>query len=307
MKSTAISILVSMLLATSAFAVGEARIQLSVVDAQGNPIEGAKATVTATEKRTWEQTYESNSEGLITVLVIDGTIPYKFHIEKQGYAAWEDVIKMKLIPEKNFQTVTLVPPMMAGPSLGAAEGGEPDPARVAYNEGVALLKDGKESEAITSFQKSLELDPSLVPAHAALATIEYRLEQWPAAIEHANAALDLGGDDQNMFAILSFAYEKVGNKEKAREFRAKAPANASQLFNDAVPLLNAGKDAEAEQLLLQAIQADDTFALAHYELGSVYARAGKIEKARQHLSRYLELEPNGDQAAIAKEMLKYLK
>jgi Flp pilus assembly protein TadD len=85
------------------------------------------------------------------------------------------------------------------------------------------------------------------------------------------------------------------------------PANAGVLFNDAARAINAGKDAEAEPLLLQAISADATFAAAYYELGILYVRSGKNEDAKANLNKYLELEPAGKDAPTAKEMLKYVK
>ena len=39
----------------------------------------------------------------------------------------------------------------------------------------------------------------------------------------------------------------------------------------------------------------------------IYVRAGKNADAKTNLQKYLELEPNGKDAATAKEMLKYVK
>jgi Tfp pilus assembly protein PilF len=78
------------------------------------------------------------------------------------------------------------------------------------------------------------------------------------------------------------------------------------LFNEAARLINAGKDAEAEPLLKQAITIDDKMAMAYYELGMVYVRGGKSADAKTNLTKYLELDPKGRDADTAKEMLKYL-
>ena len=94
---------------------------------------------------------------------------------------------------------------------------------------------------------------------------------------------------------------------KAAEAKKKMPANAGALFNDAAKLINSGKDADAEALLKQAIVADEKFAPAYYELGMIYVRAGKNADARTNLQKYLELEPDGKDAATAKEMLNYVK
>jgi hypothetical protein len=39
----------------------------------------------------------------------------------------------------------------------------------------------------------------------------------------------------------------------------------------------------------------------------IYVRSGKNADAKANLEKYLQLEPNGKEAATAKEMLKYVK
>jgi Tfp pilus assembly protein PilF len=72
-------------------------------------------------------------------------------------------------------------------------------------------------------------------------------------------------------------------------------------------VINGGNDADGEKLLKQAIAADEKMAIAYYELGMIYVRSGKAADAKASLSKYLELDPNGKDAATAKEMLGYLK
>ena len=110
-----------------------------------------------------------------------------------------------------------------------------------------------------------------------------------------------------MTAILADSYTLTGNKEKAAQFKSKVPVNPATAFNEAAKAINAGKDADAEPLLKQAIGANPKFAMAYYELGMVYVRSGKSAEARTNLEQYLALEPNGKEAATAKEMLKYVK
>ena len=110
-----------------------------------------------------------------------------------------------------------------------------------------------------------------------------------------------------MFGVLAEAYEKSGQKDKAAEYRKKLPADSNSLFNEAARLINEGKDNQAEPLLKQAITANDKMAVAYYELGMLYVRSSKNADAKSNLEKYLELEPNGKEAATAKEMLKYVK
>jgi predicted Zn-dependent protease len=137
--------------------------------------------------------------------------------------------------------------------------------------------------------------------------VSVRGKNWDKAIEHANKSLAVDDDDPDMYGVLYEAYTGKGDKEKAAAAKAKMPANAAALYNDAVKLLNANKDAEAEKILRQVISVDEKFALAYFHLGMISVRAGKNADAKANFQKYLELDPSGSEAATAKEMMKYIK
>ncbi len=60
-------------------------------------------------------------------------------------------------------------------------------------------------------------------------------------------------------------------------------------------------------LLTKAVDAKPDFALAHFWLGMTSFTLNKKAESRQHLQKYLELEPNGSEAATAKEILPLVK
>lgn len=303
-KSLVLAFILSTL-AVSAWAIGEARLTGRVVDAEGKAIPDVAITVSsASAAKNITESYKTDKNGKFTIFLLDGTIPYKFTFKKDGYAPFEDTQKLKLLPERNEMNVTLLPPAAA-----AAAAGQPvvDPAVEAYNAGAELANEGKMAEAIVKMEEAIAAKPDLTIAHMSLAKLYARTDAWPKAITAANAALAISPDEPDMFAILAQAYEKTGDKAKAKEFAAKAPANPPQLYNDAARLINAGNDKEAEPLLKRAVDADPSFAQAQYELGMVYVRLGNVAGAKEHLQKYLELEPNGKDAPVAKEMLKYVQ
>lgn len=299
------SVVLALFLSTftvSAWAIGEARLTGKVVDPEGKPLADVTILVSsASAAKTINETFKTDKNGRFTVFMLDGTIPYKFNFQKEGYGTFEETIKLKLLPERNERTVTLGAPVA---SVGEPV---PDPGIDAYNEGAELANQGKNAEAAAKIEEAVAAKPQLTVGHMALAKLYARMEAWDKAIVSANKALAISPDEPDMFAILGQAYEKTGDKAKAKEFKAKAPANPPGLFNDAAKLINAGNDKEAEPLLKRAVEADPSFAQAHYELGMVYVRIGNVAGAKEHLNKYLELEPTGKDAPVAKEMLKYVK
>lgn len=306
-KSIALGMLICALAAGNLFAVGEARITGKVVGPDGKAIEDVSVKVRATEAKTFEETYKTDKNGRFTIFLLDGTIHYEFTFSKEGFSPYIETMKLKLLPEKNQREITL---NKGGQSVaGGLTAGAPtaDPAVIAYNEGAALANEGNVAEAIAKLEEAIAIKNDLTAGYMALAKLYVRAENWTKAIEAANKVLEISSDEPDMFIVLAQAYDKAGNPIKAKEYRAKAPANPQALFNEAVPLINAGNDAAAEPLLRRAVEADDAFSQGHYELGMIYVRMGNTAEARKHLNRYIELEPNGKDAALAKEMLKYIQ
>jgi len=297
-------------IAANAFAVTEARMTGKVTDSvTKKPVPNVTITVVAQEKRNFTQTYKVKDDGSYALMLVDGTIKYKFTWAAPGYDPHEEVLKLKLGGENNAKDVELQP---AGASAGTpttvtAVPRAADPNVLAYNEGAHLYNDGKVAEAIAKFKEVVKAKPEMIAAWEALARADLKAKDYAGAVESANKALELAPDESDMYAVLFDAYSATGDKAKAAEAKKKMPADAGVLFNDAVKLLNAGKDAEAEPLLRQAIAANDKFGQPYYELGMVYIRMNKMAEAKQNLLKYLELEPNGKDAAMAKESLKYLQ
>ena len=299
-------VLALIVVAGNAFALGEARVQGKITDAATHqPIPFAVIVVDATSGHTVHNEYKADKDGVYRFLVLDGTLNYKFTYKAPGYANVEQTMKLT-IGDLNTKDVTMAPASAAATST-APVAMKADPAVVAYNEGAELANAGKDVEAIAKIEAAVTAKPDLTAGFEALAKLYIRTKNYDKAIDRANKALEIDSDNQDMFGVLADAYTAKGDKAKAAEYRKKLPADAAAMFNEAAHLINSGKDAEAEPLLKASIAANDKFAPAYYELGMVYVRTQKNADARTNLKKYLELEPNGKDAATAKEMLNYVK
>jgi tetratricopeptide (TPR) repeat protein len=297
--------LVALAFAVNAMAIGEARITGKVIDTTTKkPIPNAVINVVATEGKTFKQEYKVKADGTYAVFLLDGTLHYEFTYSAPGYRPYKEVMKLKL-GEPNSRDIELASGTVTV-TVPAAEV-KVDPAVAAFNEGATLANEGKDTEAIAKFNEAVTAKPDLAAGWQALAKINLRTKNYARAIEAANKAIGFDPDETDMYGVLYESYKATGDKAKADEMKKKLPANASMLFNDAAKAINAGKDADAEPLLKQAIVADDKFAQAYYELGMLQVRAGKNADAKANLEKYLALEPNGKDAATAKEMMKYVK
>src|SRR5258706_1578693 len=307
-KPLALSVLALMVVAGNAFALGEARIQGKITDAATHkPIPNVVILVDAVTGHNVHNEYKADKDGVYRFLILDGTLSYKFTYKAAGYANVEQTMKLTL-GDINTKDVTMAPAGSgATPAAAAPEAAKANPAVAAYNEGAELANAGKVPEAIAKLEEAVTAKPDLTAGYEALAKLYLRNKNYDKAIDRANKALEIDNDNQDMFTVLTEAYTAKGDKAKAAEYRKKLPADAASMFNDAAHLINSGKDAEAEPLLKSAIAANDKFAAAYYELGMLYVRTQKNADAKTNLQKYLELEPNGKDAATAKEMLNYVK
>jgi tetratricopeptide (TPR) repeat protein len=302
-------------------AVGEGRIIGTVTDEAGAPIEGAKAVLSRAGGYRLEKV--SDKKGQFMLLVLDATQDYQIHIEKAGYGPFEGPVKPKL---QDTIRLTFALPKTTAPAATAPEAtpeapkqlSGSDQAILAYNEGVAALRDGKIAGAVPSLEKAAALNPGLAEAQGALADVYLELKRYGDALAAADRFLALKpGDVQGLRARYD-ALKAAGDNEKAREaLEALAAADPKSLetavrfFNEGAERARAGKLDDAAGLFQRVVEiapADPKFAKAHYVLGMTYAKEdGKKPQAKEHLQTFLQMAPKDPDAATAREMLAYLK
>jgi tetratricopeptide (TPR) repeat protein len=304
-RTFALSLIMSLFVTANLFAVGEARMTGKVFDIDTKePIEGAVIDIAATHGKTVKLQQKAKKDGSFTIFVLDGTLTYKFTVSAPGYATYEETIKMKL-GETNTKEFGLRKEGVAAP--GAPAQAVADPAVDAYNAGASLSNSGDSAGAMAKFEEAVALKPDLTAGWMALARVAVKEKKYQRAIEAAKKALEIDDEDTDMWTALYQSYVALGDKANAAIAEKKLPANAGKLFNEAARLINENKDNEAQVALERAIALDEKVAIAWYELGMVHVRAGRSAEAREALTKYLALEPNGKDAPTAKEMLSYLK
>lgn len=312
-RNLALSLVLILAAAGNAFAGAEGRMTGKILDAATKqPVPNATLKVEAIEGKNLKLDGKVKADGSFALMLIDATIRYKYIVSAPGYDTWEEVIKLKIGENASRDFLLYKAGTSPGAAAPAAGGVAPapakaDPAVTAYNEGAALANAKDYAGAIKKFEEAVAAKPNLTAAWIALARTQYNQKGYAQAIVAANKVLEVDDSDTDMLKILADSYAATGDKANAAKVQAKLPKNAGALYNDAAKLINSGDDAAAEKLLKQAVEADESFAMAHYQLGMIYVRSGKTAEAKAALSKYLQLDPNGSEAGTAKEMMGYLK
>lgn len=128
-------------------------------------------------------------------------------------------------------------------------------------------------EAESLYKKATELDPKLAIAYTNLGNIRFRR-----------------GDEAGAEALYRRALEIDERQPEAH-------------YNLGYVMLERGYASQAVTYFEAAIKADPRFADAHFNLAMAYEALADKARARVHWKRYLELEPTGTWADIARDHL----
>jgi len=168
---------------------------------------------------------------------------------------------------------------------------------LAHNSfGIALVGQGKLTEAIQQYERALQLNPDDVGVLCNLGLALATQGKPAEAIQQYERALQLKPDDFVAHNGLGVALAGQGKLAEAIQQFERAlplkPDDARVYFNLAVALANQGKLLEAIPQYERALQLKPDYADAHFYLGNALAGQGKLAEAIQHYERVLQLEPD---------------
>jgi tetratricopeptide (TPR) repeat protein len=312
MKKHTSRILVALVVVTLAgsplWAATQARVAGKVTDSAGQPIAGATITITCPELTNYIKELETDKKGRYKVLLLDATKRYKFFVTAEGYGPRERNVKVgvgSMDNEINFTLANQQEIMAAQEDQLRALPGFKE-----YDEGQELLAQGDKDAARAKFQEAVVADPELVRAWMALAEVDYDLGDYETAHEHAVSCLELDEESSACLAVAANSCNKLGKIEEHAEYMARYqainPDDPATLFNQAVEHLNAMDDEQARPFLEQCLDVDADFPKCVYEYGMLLLRSGDLEGAKAQLEHYLEVAPDGEDAATVQETVKYL-
>jgi len=185
--------------------------------------------------------------------------------------------------------------------------------RGAFAAGLAALKANNYDEAIKQLKLAAEKDQSQPAIFGNLGLAYLRTKKYDDAIEVLRKSLELKPDDAGVHLSLSQALAVTGKideaMQEAEECAKLDPAQAAQgYYTLGAALTDRGKAKEGVELFKKSIEIDPKYGPSYYQLGVAYfSSADTIPQAVPALEKYLQLEPNGQYAQSAKQLIDAAK
>ena len=192
-----------------------------------------------------------------------------------------------------------------------AAGEAAEEAKRVYNEGVALDKAGDGEAAYEKFLQAAEMDPNMKLAQTAIMAVAFKTERYEDAAKAAEQIIRNSPGNAQALRVRYDSYVKLEDKESRLDAllglaKVDPEFALGTLLNEAAAIFNAGDYKTSKPMFETILSVDESHAKVYYFLGLIAVNDGENAVAKQHLARFVELDPEDPDAGTAKEMMGYL-
>lgn len=268
----------------------ETEVVGKVLNLEDETLPNIRVTVTSETDPVARFEAVTGEDGTFTLRIADPQGNYKFHLEGEGYAAFDGDIMLQAgeRAEIAFQL------------LDAATGRAQESIK-AYNDGVRAFEQKDNATALAKFEEAAKLDPESPEPQLGLAEVYYREKKLDEAAAAIDRYLAVKSDETSALTLAYTIHRELGNTERVEELinalakTDKAPALATQVYNEGVHALQSGQNDLAVSKFERAAELDPKLAAPLSTLATIYYNAGRYSDAHAVLEKLFALEPKNAQ------------
>jgi len=296
-----VGMLVFGMLSSNAVAGGPVTVTGTVTDINGNPLRGVEVTVIA-EGSDEPATAQTKKNGQFSIKLDDFDLKYKLTFTKEDFEA----VSTEFVPGPE----ELIPVDVTMALVNLTE--QRELAIPVFNEGVVLLESGDNAAALEKFREASEIDPDFGAAAGATAAVAMELKDYATAADAAENLVRI--EPENVSAISTAYYSELMLLDmerfipSARRLAETSPEVVSNEMVQHARVLFDNEELAGSRLLLEIIiEREPEAAGAQLQLGLTCNMLGDNACAKAAFGRYLEIAPDGPDAATAQSLLDYLQ
>ncbi len=288
---------------------GTGRIKGTVVDETGKAVPGAKVTITLLDNDSVKREAVTDKKGEWAIIGL-GTTQWTLDVTAEGYLPATMGIQVKQLERNPAITVTLQKAGASGRPVA-----QDDATLVLIEQAGQLFTAGNYDGALVTYRQILAGNPELYQVNLSIGDclrekgeIDAALETYTGVLEQAKADTE-GGKQMTAKALarIGECHLKKGDLETAQGFFKQSieafPEDEVLAYNVGEIYFSNQKLDEAITYFGLAIKIKPGWSDPYYKLGLAYLNKADYEMARQNLNKVLELEPEGERAAVVKGIL----
>jgi tetratricopeptide (TPR) repeat protein len=283
------------------FAGGPVTVNGTVTDINGNPLRGVEVSAVG-EGSDQSISAQTKKNGKFSIKLDDFDLLYKFTFTKEDF----EPASTEFVP--GSEALSPIDVTLALVNLTEQR----ELAIPIFNEGVTILESGDNAAALEKFREASEIDPDFGAAAGATAAVAMELKDYATAADAAENLVRI--EPGNVSAISTAYYSELMLLDmerfipSARRLAAASPEVVSnEMVQHSKVLFDNQELAGSRTLLEIIIEKEPETADAYLQLGLVCNMLSDSACAKTALGRYLEIAPDGPDAATAQSLLDYLQ
>lgn len=273
-----------------------------VKDQTGAPVSGVEITIVSMKMSSRQYKTRTDAEGKFTQI---GLWPefYQVSFKKNGYMPISSEVRVRIDETSKLEITLRTADQAVQRQLSDAD--------KKFVRGNKLYAEGKYPEAVEIFQEAVTMSADQWAYHFNLGLAAKKAGLEDQTISAFGKAVELNPDSFSCNKEIGEALAKAQRFDEARPYYDKAyeinQDDADTNYNYGLVLLKTGDSEKALEVLRRAVSLKEDYAEAYYQLGTIYVGQNNKPEAIANLEKFLELAPDDPQAAIARQLLDYLK
>ncbi len=301
-KSLLMILLIGVAFCLESWSQYQGRVEGRVVDLEGKPLEKVEVTIVSVKVPTAKFELTTDKDGRFVQV---GLFPgyYLVSFKKAGFAPRSVETKVSIAEASELDV--MLEPVEAAAARNLTE------ADKLFLKGNKLYAENKFNEAAAAYEEAIHMNPAQWAYQMNLGLALKKMEKAEEARVAFARALELNPASFSATKEIAEGLARAGNFEEAKKYFQKAvelsPDDPDAFYNLGVSLVNAGESEAALDAFLRCVHLKPDYADAYFQVGTLFIGQNKVKEALENLEKFLELAPNHEKAAVARQLVEFLK